>query len=540
MIVLTVLTASGANAQSCHDPSEPAVVAWVPVELLQRPIELREGVGSVHDEVTTSSKKAQAFYDQGLAFLHSYVWIEAARSFQQALREDPKLAMAYVGLSRAFAGMQDLDAAARMAAAAAKLTEGISAREKARVELQQLRAESMSDLKDPKKLAAYRSRLDQELAKHYDDAELWVLRGNVEDRVGAMGIGQYGSAASIPFYEHVLAMQPDHFGAHHFLIHSFEHTGRIDEALKHGAKYAAAAPNVAHAHHMYAHDLRRVGRTREAIERFETADRLELAYFEREKIRPEMDWHHPHNLDLLAGSYRHEGQMRRAEVFMKRSLALEPMLERTALQKKEYASYLLARGRIDEAAAAADRLKESKYPGARAMGHFYNGYVAVARNDVDAARKALAAGEGEIAKAEGIWADWVKNYTTPYADKLRGAIALRSGDAAKGREILMNVERGFRALPGPDAWMAALFELEAIGRLAREIGDWELAGFTAKQMLDHDAAYGGSHYLAALVAEKKGDTAAALQHRAEMRKHWSAADEDLDEVKVALRGASSP
>ena len=28
-----------------------------------------------------SSKEAQAFYDQGLAYLHSYIWIEAARSF---------------------------------------------------------------------------------------------------------------------------------------------------------------------------------------------------------------------------------------------------------------------------------------------------------------------------------------------------------------------------------------------------------------------------------------------------------------------------
>ena len=32
------------------------------------------------------SPEAQRFYDQGLAYLHNYVWIEAARSFHQALR----------------------------------------------------------------------------------------------------------------------------------------------------------------------------------------------------------------------------------------------------------------------------------------------------------------------------------------------------------------------------------------------------------------------------------------------------------------------
>ena len=540
LLCIALLLPQFATAQSCHDPSEPAAVAWVPIELLQRPIELRDGVGAVHDKVTTASPKAQALYDQGLAYLHSYVWIDAARSFQQALREDPKLAMAYVGLSRAYAGLYDIDAAKRMAATAAKFTDGISARERARVELQQLRAEAMADFKNVEKLTAYRSRLDQELTKHYDDVELWVLRGNVEDRWGALGIGQFGSAASIPFYEHVLTMNPDHFGAHHFLIHSFEHGNRIDDALKHGAKYAGYAPNVAHAHHMYGHDLRRVGRTKEAIEQFEIADRLELANFEREKMKPEMDWHHPHNLDLLAGSYQHEGQLRRAETLMKRSLALEPFRELTAIQKKEYASFLLARGRIDDAAAEAKKMTESKYPGARAMGHLYLGYVAVTRNDAPGAQKALASAEQELTKVEGQWSDFVRNYTVPYANKLRGGIALRSGERERGREILMKVEQGFRALPGPDAWMAALFELEAIGRLAREIGDWELVEFTAKQMLEHDAAYGGSHYLAALVAQKKGDATTAAHHLTEMRKNFSAADADLDEVRVALRGASSP
>ncbi len=82
LLCLALLLPQVAHAQSCHDPEEPAAVAWVPLELLQRPIDLRSGVGKVHDPVTTVSPKAQAFYDQGLAFLHSYVWVEAARSFQ--------------------------------------------------------------------------------------------------------------------------------------------------------------------------------------------------------------------------------------------------------------------------------------------------------------------------------------------------------------------------------------------------------------------------------------------------------------------------
>ena len=52
----------------------------VAMELARRPVPLRSGIGAAHDDLTTRSKQAQAFYDQGLAYLHSYVWLEAARS----------------------------------------------------------------------------------------------------------------------------------------------------------------------------------------------------------------------------------------------------------------------------------------------------------------------------------------------------------------------------------------------------------------------------------------------------------------------------
>src|SRR5205085_7512914 len=81
------------------------------LDMLERPVPLRTGIGAAHDAVATSSSEAQAFYDQGLADLHSYAWIEAARSFNQALRLDSKIAPAYVGLSDAYVELDDLAAA---------------------------------------------------------------------------------------------------------------------------------------------------------------------------------------------------------------------------------------------------------------------------------------------------------------------------------------------------------------------------------------------------------------------------------------------
>src|SRR5688572_12655610 len=67
----------------------------VPQQLLERSVPLRAGIGQAHDDAGTKSKEAQAFYDQGLAYLHAFVWIEAARSFHEALRHDPNLALAH-------------------------------------------------------------------------------------------------------------------------------------------------------------------------------------------------------------------------------------------------------------------------------------------------------------------------------------------------------------------------------------------------------------------------------------------------------------
>src|SRR5215470_14464876 len=86
----------GRPFQGRHDGTESPVL-----QLAEKPLPLRKGIGTAHDAVATSSREAQAFYDQGLAYLHSYVWLEAARSFNQALRLDPNLAIAYAELSLA-------------------------------------------------------------------------------------------------------------------------------------------------------------------------------------------------------------------------------------------------------------------------------------------------------------------------------------------------------------------------------------------------------------------------------------------------------
>src|SRR5262245_38034776 len=127
--------------------------------LAERPVALRSGIGAAHDAVSTTSKEAQAFYDQGLAYLHSYVWLEAARSFNQALRIDPKLALAHVGLAVAYT---ELSAAAD-ARTALERAQAIAtnAHDRRHVELCALRMAAEAAPRDEAKLTAYRAALDR-------------------------------------------------------------------------------------------------------------------------------------------------------------------------------------------------------------------------------------------------------------------------------------------------------------------------------------------------------------------------------------------
>src|SRR5262245_41337198 len=247
---------------ACAAPS-----SYVPSDLLQRAVELRDGVGNSQEVVTTESREAQAFYNQGLNYLESYVWIEAARSFHQALRLDPNLAMAYVGLSRVHSGLEDPAGAKRLCATARGLASRVSDRERRRIEIRERQLAATDSLENAALFLAYKKSIDDALAADMDDAELWLLRGNAEES-NASGRGQRGTAGSVAFYEAILKSDPDHASAHHFLIHSYESVGRIDKALEHGQAYARLAPAIPHAAHMWAHDLRRVGRVDDAIAMF--------------------------------------------------------------------------------------------------------------------------------------------------------------------------------------------------------------------------------------------------------------------------------
>src|SRR6266702_2279856 len=68
------------------------------------PAHIMTGQGHIDFPITTSSPKAQEFFNQGVAQMHSFWAYEAERSFLQAAALDPQAPMPYWGIAMAAAG----------------------------------------------------------------------------------------------------------------------------------------------------------------------------------------------------------------------------------------------------------------------------------------------------------------------------------------------------------------------------------------------------------------------------------------------------
>jgi len=519
--LICVVAAAALSAQTHSTHAMPPL----PREAIERPLPLRTGIGVAHDVVSTREPQAQAYYDQGLAYLHSFMWVEAARSFHQAWRLDSSLAIAGVGLSYAYAELNAPGEARSALERARTLAAAASDHDRRHIDLRAMQMAAEEAPRDGARLTAYRKALDAALAQFPDDVELWLLRGLAESSDAAER-GQGSPPASVRFFERAGALAPKQFAAHHYLTHAFENAGRTSDALAQGQMYARMAPRVPHARHMLGHELRRGGRVAEAIAEFEAADRIEAEYIEKEHVPAAHVWHYHHNLDQLATSYQYVGRVAKAEELLRKAFAMPSNSVPQEFNKREWPMFLRARGRASEALAAAGQIASHPSPLVSAIGHVEAGEARLALKDPRAAaEEANAALRLMRSSPEGA------GLVAPALRQLQGEIVMRRGQRDQGRASLEQVAKEVRAAPGPDAWVQALFTLEAIARTAREEGDWEFAAWAAQQMLEHDPNYAGTHYALGLVARHNGNRAAARAAFDRARMLWAEADPGLPELQ---------
>src|SRR5690349_22587721 len=101
LLLLPLLVAAGEKpADKAKDLCAPAPGLAAP----SLPAHIMSGQGNVHFPITTTNPKAQEFFDQGVAQMHSFWAMEAERSFLQAAALDPEAPMPQWGIAMVAAG----------------------------------------------------------------------------------------------------------------------------------------------------------------------------------------------------------------------------------------------------------------------------------------------------------------------------------------------------------------------------------------------------------------------------------------------------
>jgi tetratricopeptide (TPR) repeat protein len=210
---------------------------------------------------TSGAAAAQEAFLTGVKALHNFQFDEAAVAFQQAQKQDPNFALAFWGEAMSHNhplwAQQDLDKAK---AALEKLAPTHDARlAKARLPKEKALLEAMQTLYfgPGDKLArdiAYSAAMAKLYEQWPDDNEVGTLYalsllGTV--RPGDAGYRRQALAASIA--EKIFKANPNHPGAAHFIIHSFDDPDHAPLALEAANAYAKIAPSAAHALHMPSH-----------------------------------------------------------------------------------------------------------------------------------------------------------------------------------------------------------------------------------------------------------------------------------------------
>jgi len=224
-------------------------------------------------------------------------------------------------------------------------------------------------------------------------------------------------------------------------------------------------------------------------------------------------------------SYQSLGQMKAAETVFREAFVLPAYTEFLEYNRKSWPEFLLSRGRSEEALEAAREMQKSPFPMARLAAHSLAGQALLALNRVNEARD-----EENLAERETQLIPTAAVAALPYPGLLWANLLLLDQKTEEGQALMKNIEKSLRAMPGPDAWSAALLQLGSIAQIARQMGHWQLAEYTAQQMIQHAPNCAAGYFAMGLVLQHAGDKGKGREQFATAEKFWSKADRDLPEL----------
>lgn len=275
---------------------------------------LMSGYGDLHHPVSTTNPEAQKFFDQGLRQIYAFNHEEAAHSFEQAAKLDPRMAMAYWGIAEAVgpnyndpADPDRYKQAHNAIQKAGELATNASASEKAYIAAMAIRFPA--DPNADHRLAAerYRNAMGDLVKQFPDDLDAATLFAESGMNLHPWGLWhpdgtpEGGTEDIVASLESVLRRDPNHMGAIHYYIHAVEASPNPERALAAANRLAALAPAAGHLVHMPGHVYIRTGDFEAAVKTNQLAAAADRAYLQSSGSQGMYGaMYYSHNLHFIA------------------------------------------------------------------------------------------------------------------------------------------------------------------------------------------------------------------------------------------------
>lgn len=454
--------------------------------------------------VTTGSPECQAFFDQGLGYYYSYVWMEAARSFETAARHDPNCAMAWLSLSKALErwGKNNHPEALKKAQA---LLPRVSQRENFLITARLQEKGMLPGVGDADaRLKAAIATIDSLLSQYEDDEEGWYARAQLASGGKLFG----GQIAGVLFYKALLKYNPLHPGAHHELVHYYENGKRPALGWFHAEKYIESSPGLPHAFHMQAHLATRLGRWAQTTDWSARAVELERAYHKAMTVKPKEDHQFSHHIETLMLSLTHDGRFQEA-----RKLKEQSIRDGYKQPLPWFRLHMVERDYDEALQVVAQHFKKDKVTAS------YLSALAYLRR-------------GELDRAEAMVHVLQEAYTSKRSDKqlelrlweTQGMLLCRRGDAEAGLKLLAKTVEKTKDDYKHHAWGNGSFYMETWGIEALHVGRWDVAEEAFLEALAHDTGSIRGALGMQVLCEHQGRTEEALRFAEKAQVCWRKAD----------------
>jgi len=326
-----------------------------------------EHLGTVSFPVSCN-ERAQGFMTRGVGLLHHMTYMAAEKFFNDAMRADPDCVLAYWGVAMTYIHplWPDVTSETQFARAAELITTADSIGAKTPREAAYLAAvkayyENAAKRSERERLVAYDAAWKKVYTDFPDDDEgaaFYALAHMATALSGREGLAIRSDSGSI--VEQILAQQPDHAAAHHYIIHAYDTPGFAGQALAVAQNYGKVAPEVPHALHMPTHIFTRLGLWEDSIEWNSRAARASHRETRDEAISTE----YLHSKDYLAYAYLQTGNEVAVREIMTEALspqapywqqnlvagayALAAIPARYALERRQWQDAMLLQARFPE------------------------------------------------------------------------------------------------------------------------------------------------------------------------------------------------